>query len=540
MSGMVIHTQFVQVGERRVLVRAAGRGPALVLLHQSPESSLSMLPWFERLAGRFAVFAPDTPGFGFSDPLPLTQPGIPDLAAALGALLRSLGIERALLFGVHTGAAIATRLARDEPAAVAGLVCDGLSAFRPDERQPLLDGYLPPFEPSWDGAHLLWLWARIREQTLFFPWHVSTAAARLRYPLATPAQIHKSVMELLDAGDGYRAGYRAPLLYEHGAASAAELQVPAQLLYRRQDVLRPHLDRLPPLPAQVSAREVPDAAALTAAALAAFEAQAAGASTVDAAAALSRALSPTRRIVATPHGLLAFHRAPGDGACAELSLGDIGTPAALPADRSPGALALALDLPGHGASSGWAAESLMSDEWLDALIDALPGLGVSAGLRLRGRGGGAALALALARRLGPRCERLWLHDPLLLAPDERARFLAGLPPLALQASGAHLIEVWNWVRMKSLFWPWLLPDGDAAIDAAAPPPRRVHGEAVELLRAGPCVAALWQRALDQEACSPAGLNLAACRLSAAPQAEMQGLLQRLQALWAGAGDPART
>ena len=84
-----IREQFVQVNGRHVLVRYAGRGPAILLLHQSPQNSRALIPWIERLAQSYAVLAPDTPGFGFSDPPPLAQPTIPDYAAALNALLKS-------------------------------------------------------------------------------------------------------------------------------------------------------------------------------------------------------------------------------------------------------------------------------------------------------------------------------------------------------------------------------------------------------------------------------------------------------------------
>ena len=506
---MQVQRQFVQVGERRVLVRHAGQGPAVVLLHQSPESSVSLLPWFSRLADRFAVFAPDTPGFGLSDPLPLAQPTVPDLASALLRLLDALGLQRVLLYGVHTGAAIAARLARDHPGRVAGLVCDGLSAFTAEERQPLLDGYLPPFEPLWDGTHLLWLWARIREQTLFFPWHTGSAAARIAYPLATPAQIHKSVMELLDAGDGYRAGYRAPLLHEHGARGAAQLQGPAWLLYRESDVLRPHLDRLPALPAHVQARAVADATALATQTAAAFDQQASAASTVDAAAAVAGCASPYRRIVATGDGELGWLDSGSDGpnnsathdptrdGDAELLLPDIGTPARLPADAAPGMRVLAIELPGHGASGPMAEAAVHNHRWLQALPALLQQQGLTR-IHLRASGGACALAVHLAQQLGPRCHRLTLQDPLPLATAQSAVLLAGLPDLQPHATGAHLIAAWNWARLKHLFWPWLPADASAAIAAAAPPPRRVHDDAVEMLRAGPLLAALWQSALQQQ------------------------------------------
>jgi len=566
-STVKVHAQFVQVGERRVFVRHAGRGPALVVLHQSPQSSASMQPWFERFAATHAVFAPDTPGFGRSDPLPRAQPTVPDFAQALGELLQALGLQRVLLYGVHSGAAIAARLALDQPQRVAGLVCDGLSGFTVDERQPLLDGYLPPFEPSFDGGHLLWLWARVREQYLFFPWHHGTAAARILYPAMPAAALHADVMDLLDAGDGYRAGYRAPLLYEHSHASAAKLQVPTRLLYRAADVLRPHMDRLPPLPAQVQAHEVADTAAMVQAMQQFYAEQATAASVVKAQEQLALGLATGHRRVPMPQGDLAFllrdkprqpennnnastnvsaSDGPNDtandstnddisaatalaaGPVVELFIPDIGTPAAWPARARSDAHAWVLEWPGHGASERRALQHLSMDVLAAGLVSALP-LGP---VYLHASAGGCALAAVLAHLLGPRCAGLHLHEPMPLTTDEAALFLASLPEPEPVATGAHLLAAWNWARHKHLFCPWLPPDAQAALRVAAPPPRSVHADVVEMLRAGPCLKPLWQAALAVNL--PALLKELGCpvTLSAGHSLHSQRLSQRLLARFA--------
>ena len=272
---------FAAVGARQVYFRFAGSGPVLVLLHQSPQNSRALLPWIERLASKYCVIAPDTPGFGFSDPLAHPNPEIPDFAAALAQFLDAIGVARALVYGVHTGAVTAMRLALDYPGQVAGLVLDGYARFDPTEREALLNGYLPPFEPTWDGLHLAWAWARMREQHFFFPWFDPLRGARMNYPVPGVAHVHGNVMDLLDAGDHYRAGYRAPFMYDD-ATAAARLTVPARILYRAEDVLISHLDRLPALPAHVKAERVEGGvAALIAKADAAFADMASGAARMD-------------------------------------------------------------------------------------------------------------------------------------------------------------------------------------------------------------------------------------------------------------------
>ena len=101
-----IRRDIVQLGERRVHYRVAGEGPPVVLLHQSPHNSAELLPLMQVLAPHFLVIAPDTPGYGQSDPVAPagTEPGIDLFADALIGLLDALDLERVALFGSHTGA----------------------------------------------------------------------------------------------------------------------------------------------------------------------------------------------------------------------------------------------------------------------------------------------------------------------------------------------------------------------------------------------------------------------------------------------------
>jgi pimeloyl-ACP methyl ester carboxylesterase len=498
-----ITEQFVDVGRRRVFVRAAGVGPAVLLLHQSPQNSRALLPWIERLAAHYTVIAPDTPGFGFSDPLPLAQPTIPDYAAALDQLMATLGVTRALVYGVHTGAVTGLRFALDFPHRVALLICDGYARFDPAERQQLLGDYLPPFEPLWDGTHLLWLWARFREQNLFFPWHTGTRAARLTYPPPATAKLHSDVMDVLDVGDGYRTGYRAPFLYDDPTA-AARLQVPARLFYRAEDVLANHLARLPPLPSHVVAQPIAGGPpALIAAADAEFAAHATRSDVAVASSLLSRAAAQTRFIETTPHGTLSFFSRAGSGAGMEVCLADIGAPAAIPADTPAESGALAPELPGHGASRHWLAEGVSVQAVAAAIADAVRKRTHGA-VRVRGSAGAAAFAVCLAEQLGAQCTHLRLIDPIALDSQEREQFLARMPNTAPHDTGAHLIAAWNWARMRHLFWPWQ-PEANASAAARrvdAPAPARVHAEVVEITRAGPVWHALWREALQ--------FDLAAC------------------------------
>ena len=85
---MEITRHFVDVGSRRVHYRRAGKGPPLLMAHQSPRSSAEYEPLMREWGKHFTCIAPDTPGFGQSDPLAIEEPTIDDFADAMLAFLR--------------------------------------------------------------------------------------------------------------------------------------------------------------------------------------------------------------------------------------------------------------------------------------------------------------------------------------------------------------------------------------------------------------------------------------------------------------------
>ncbi|MEO6926798.1 MAG: alpha/beta fold hydrolase, partial [Rhodanobacter sp.] len=195
---MNIRRQFVRLGQRQVHFRFAGSGPTLLLLHQSPQNSRMWLAMIERFADRYTVIAPDTPGFGYSDALATPEPSIAELAEATVELADALGVQRFAVFGMHTGGLIAAQVACLHPARVAALVVDGYAAFEPAESVVYGERYLPPFVPSWDGAHLRWLWARMREQKYFFPWYDGRAECAMAIDPHSTASTHEAVMDVLE------------------------------------------------------------------------------------------------------------------------------------------------------------------------------------------------------------------------------------------------------------------------------------------------------------------------------------------------------
>ncbi|MEO5597543.1 MAG: alpha/beta fold hydrolase, partial [Novosphingobium sp.] len=114
-------------GEGQVHYRHVGSGPAVILLGGAPRSGGQFEPVIEQLAaaGLHAV-APDIPGFGASSPFPVGS-SMEDIAAFLLPVLDALGVERAVLFGLHSGGKLAAAFAAGHPDRTAGLIVAGKS-----------------------------------------------------------------------------------------------------------------------------------------------------------------------------------------------------------------------------------------------------------------------------------------------------------------------------------------------------------------------------------------------------------------------------
>jgi len=244
---MRIDRHFVRVGARRVHYRRAGSGPALLLVHQSPRSSAELDPLITAWSDRFTCIAPDTPGFGQSDPLP-GEPNIDDFAKAQVELLDALGLQRVGAYGFHSGGAILMRALHHAPERFSAVAIGGYAVWTEAERAVFAsDTYLPPFRPQPYGEHLAWLWHRVLEQSWYFPWFAADDAHRLAAPHADPVRVDAVVRDMLDAGDAYRAGYGAVLRAPRDLPAGQALP-PVLITAYDGDPLQQHIDRLPALP----------------------------------------------------------------------------------------------------------------------------------------------------------------------------------------------------------------------------------------------------------------------------------------------------
>lgn len=484
-----ITRHFIDINGRQVHYRRAGQGPALLLIHQSPQNSRMWLEMIARYAPQFTVIAPDTPGFGYSDPLPADGPR--DMAAfghATWQLVQALGLERVAVFGMHTGGLVATWLAWAHPQAVSALVVDGYAAFTPEESALYGDAYLPPFVPAWDGSHLRWLWCRMREQKYFFPWYDGRAAAAMAIEPASVQATHDAVMDVLDVGDHYRTGYAAAFAH-NDHHWVRELKVPALLVFRHGDPLLAHMPRLTELPANVAVVEEPGSIPAMLQRLDGWLPATLGNEPAAPPAVVApRADHWQRVLVATADGEVAGWHRPGSGVL-QVWLHAPGSAPFTQADVAGDGPLLLVDLPGHGASSETSAvlDVVTVVAGIAALIRAVE---AQALLALRLHGAAAGYLPGLVATLGARVQSAHLDGPWLLDAAEQACLLANLPVTHIDRAGGHLGDAWHWERERHLLWPWLPPTAAARRLVDAPAPDRVHANVVELLRLGPRLAPL--------------------------------------------------
>ncbi len=230
----VIRRGFADLAHGQLHYREAGKGDVLLAFHASPGSSRQMTGLIAEFASAMRAIAPDTPGNG--DSVALEDADIADLAAAMLALLDSLGIARAHLYGSHTGAAIAAELALLAPERVRSVTLDGVGHWEGAELAEALALYAQPFEADLDGEYLGRLFTFCRNQYLFYPWYRETDAARRTGDLPPPESLHGLVTEVMKASVTYQRNYHAAFRWD-APRRLPLLAVPALFMASESDPL---------------------------------------------------------------------------------------------------------------------------------------------------------------------------------------------------------------------------------------------------------------------------------------------------------------
>ena len=512
----MLKRRYVTVGgERQVHYRHGGEGPVVVLLHESPLSSQSLVPMAEALAERFTVIALDTPGYGLSDPLVGPEaPEIADYAASLAETLSALGVSRCGIYGRLTGSFIALALASSRPDLVSAAVLDAMPIYTENEQTWFLENYLPTFPPRFDGTHFVVLWHRFRDQHAYYPWCDPSGETRLAIDMPKARDLHEGTLDLIRAGDGYRVGYAAAFRCQPDEALRA-LEVPTTLILREHDMAAGQADRLSDLPEAVEKiRLGGDDAALVET--------------------IVGQLGPHLDAGAKVE-LPAWEPIPGKltATYADTSVGQLHVLGRAGSDARPMAVfhssptsarvlsglveelmqtrpVLAFDTLGNGESDkppGWEIAPSWEPNGLDELsgtvspeepwieptiadyagvvVEALDALEVDE-IDLYGTLTGGLLAVEVAIALGPDRAGSVIVDGLpWFTPEQEQQLLdTYTPPLEPRWDGSHLLFAWSFLRAAFEWWPWYVQTAEGAIPGLAPSTEFLNVWVAEFIKSG--------------------------------------------------------
>lgn len=144
----------LQVAEART---DAGK-PPLICLHQSPKCGLEFDTFMREASRDRMVIAPDYPGYGMSDPAPSeNDTTIPMYANEMWKVADALGLDRVDLFGNHTGAKVAAKMALDQGRRVHAIAMISAAILTDEEREMFKDMFTPiPLDKEHSRFNIGW------------------------------------------------------------------------------------------------------------------------------------------------------------------------------------------------------------------------------------------------------------------------------------------------------------------------------------------------------------------------------------------------
>ncbi|MSO64421.1 MAG: alpha/beta hydrolase [Alphaproteobacteria bacterium] len=439
----------------RIAEPAKPRAVPLVFFHQSPSSGRPFEDLLARLGTDRIAIAPDTPGFGDSDP-PLAPPMITDYAGAMGDLLDALKLGPVDLFGDHTGAKVAVELAQQRPRQVRRLVLNAApvySATKMAEMMGHLEEEKPKLPPA-DGSHLVKRWQGMRK------W----------YPKDIPADLfERDFYEGLRGLDLAWYGHNAAFAYSHAdnlpnVAQPILVLCPNDGLWEATQAARPYLKhgRIHELPYWAMGAVSSKAEEMSAIVRAFLDGPAeAGAPPAPKAApgkptALAR--GPRRRFVVARSGQV--HARICEPATAKgrpvvcLHMSPVSSRNFVPLLQELGQdrVAVALDIPGFGESDAPPTAPAIAD-LSAAIAEAVLALGLKGPIDMYGDHTGATITIDLAVSRPDLVRRFALNTVPLFTAEERKARLDHACHEPAPDDGSHLPQ--RWAGMTRLTPPGL-------------------------------------------------------------------------------------
>ncbi|MEM7283379.1 MAG: alpha/beta fold hydrolase [Pseudomonadota bacterium] len=462
--------------------RMQGSGPAVVFLHPSPMSSVSMMPMVKRASDKVTAIALDTPGYGYSDDLPDAVNDLSPYVHALDKFRQGLGLETLGLYGSATGAQIAIEYAKAYESQCDFIILDNAADFTDEDRDRITEGYFPDLNVETTGGHLMRTWGLALDQLRFFPWHDHSEACRLPAFPIDPDMVQTMVGQFLQAGGDYDKAYRVAFKNEQ-AKRLLDVNVSTTVLRWDGSILKKYTDQFDnhDWPSNFHMQHVPADKRLEGIDEALTR-------HMEGMASVSVSVPDDKSCAGPRFANLSY------GSVHEVCSGGEGTPWLLLHDLGSSSCAikpviqafaqshglLAPDLPGHGAS----------DLRLDSDLDFITGSsGVIQGLlndygmkkvNVLAMGEAAALGIEIGRQTSSLIGKI-----VLLNPVQHLKFLSAEPVL----DGSHLTTLWHQLKNQSLFLdiedmtPKSALAGDPELD-----PKRLNQRVLDLMRSRPAYA----------------------------------------------------
>ena len=297
---------------------------------------------------------------------------------------------------------------------------------------------------------------------MLFPWHRHDNTVRPDIDLPPPAMLHDVATDILRLGDSWRVGYASAFRYRVAPENLAAVDHPVTIMARRDDLLFPHLDRLPELPGNYRIEphtfDVGRWADRICELVAGWADELPSAPSPPEPSGKTRMVGRARqqacvRMVGDGRPLVALHDVPGwsNDVLARLQ------------PRAKNHRIVAPDLPGCGLSDA------LPDENLDALTkavgDALVDSGVEA-FDIYAEGLSAIVALRLAKQFGSAVGFAALNGPPIAStPLSPKAYCVDRTP---KWDGTHLTTLWMALRDEELYWPWFNRRRDGIIHRKPP------------------------------------------------------------------------
>ncbi|MSO98455.1 MAG: alpha/beta hydrolase [Rhodospirillaceae bacterium] len=502
---VTIKKGFVNVGKGQVHYRLAGSGPPIILLHDSPRSSVLHMPLLKEFADQFTVIAIDTPGYGNSTPLDLgRQLEIPDFGTALADTIAAFGVERCPVYGFHTSSKITLAFAAKHPERVAVAILDGLSLPPGGADPAFIASYMKPFTITESGGHLAEEWTRVLDFQRWFPWFTKTKEARQPTPAKDLQALHEYGIDLFMAGPHFSDAYAGAMRFV-ALPLINTLKARTIVMARQSDVLHAYLSALPdPLPPGVTKESLPPDRTNWINRLRAIFTEFAdfkGAANFTPPDPLKLPPLPgrtTNSYVNFPQGQVLVRRAGGGSKRPIIFLPDL--PGSARQDEHL-LLALAQDRPVYGIDlPGCCESSPLSQPTPQAYADTIARTVES--LRLGqvdviAEGMSTAHAVCFAASHAALVNKLVLDAVMVADRDQRTEMRINYcPDLRPSREGGHLHKCFHMLRDQEVQWPWY--DGSTSAIRKIKPRMggpRLHGRVVDTLKqwdhyAEPILAAL--------------------------------------------------